>query len=184
MGPGHHRPRASDLFLLSSSSDISSPLDESSGRPGQGPGTTRRSTESTGEVSSGDSSSPLSPGLFQHHLPSSKAGKSLAPSHRLELTKQVHRPPSLQNGNDSQTLEFSDPGRLGHQHRLNRCLPSCSYACVHKTVPTVRSRRSSLHLQGSPLRSQHSSVGVYQDHGCSDDSGKKAYFISNFQLFR
>ena len=48
MGPGHLSRRASVFFLLSSSSDISSPLDEV---------------------------------------------KSLTPSHRLELTKQVHRSP-------------------------------------------------------------------------------------------
>ena len=100
--------------------------------------------------------------LLQPPVPGPQTRQPLEASYQPQLCKQISRNIQFQDGNPRINPCLPQKRGVGHIHRLNRHLPSCTYTPPVSQIPQICSQRRHLPIHQPPIRLSNSPIGVHK----------------------
>ena len=110
--------------------------------------------------------------VFQLDFPGSQEGWGMAPSDQPKDAEQLHRNPTLQDGNDQQPEGCNQARGLARQNRLEGCVPHNPGTSSRPEVPEIHVEGTGLPIHLFTLRSVDRTESLLEGDATSDGSAE------------
>lgn len=111
--------------------------------------------------------------FLQHVISSTQKERGNETSYKLKTPQRVSPEETFQNGHSKESDRSCKERRLGIYSRFERCIFPYKDFQEPPSVSKVSISRGGLPVQGSLLRADKCSKGIYKSHGCGSSSLKK-----------